>query len=72
MDILLTSIAYDEEGNIFLNRLKLDGEVVQSIKLDKHAILTTLIPSMADQPDFADKMLAELQRRNLARPDHSL
>jgi hypothetical protein len=71
MEDSLLSISFDSEGNAFLNR-QLNGEFVQSVKITKHEALTILIPAMADNPDFAERMMTELQRLNIARPNHSI
>ncbi len=66
------SCAFDEFGNLFLHRTAESGEIVQSFQIMKHEVITVLIPAMVDNPDYADKMVLDLERQGLARKDHSL
>lgn len=68
MDLL--AISYDDQGNIYLNRERPGEGIIQSIKISRHEAITGLIPSMANQPELAEKMLGELMRLNIARPNH--
>lgn len=70
METDLLAISYDDQGNIYLNREKPGEGIIQSIKITKHEAFTSLIPSMANQPELAEIMLNELVKLNIARPDH--
>lgn len=70
MDLDLLAISYDDQGNIYLNRERPGEGIIQSIKITRHEAITGLIPSMANQPELCERMLAELVKLNVARPDH--
>lgn len=67
------AISFDGESKAFLHRKDPDNNSItlQTLELSKFEVFIFL-ESLADNPDYTEKMLSILERLNIARPNHRI
>ena len=70
---ITTSFSVDADRNVYLHQKdpKNESIVIQTVKLQPTEV-KMMIESLTDYPEYSDLMIKELEKRNLARSNHSI